>query len=157
MLLAEALRERADAQRQIGALRDRIADAARYTEGEAPAEDAAELLAEAEAVVDRLAELLLAINRTNLEATLADGRTVTAALAERDALRSRFGLLKAAADAAAGGRRDMFRLGRQELRTFAALDVTALRGRADDVARQIRQLDLAIEQVNFTTEVDDDV
>lgn len=154
MLLAEALRERADAQRQISALRDRIADAARYTEGEDPAEDAAALLAEAEAVVDRLAELLLVINRTNLETTLADGRTVTAALAERDALRTRFGLLKATADAAAGGR-GVSRFGRQELRTFAALDVTALRGRADDVARQIRELDLAIEQVNFTTEVGD--
>lgn len=154
MLLAEALRERADAQRQIAALRERITGAARYTEGEEPAEDAEALLAKAEAVVDRLAELLLVINRTNLGATLADGRIVTAALAERDALRSWFGLLKAAADAAAGGR-DVFRFGRQELRTFAALDVTALRGRADDVARQIRELDLAIEQVNFTTEVGD--
>lgn len=155
MLLAEALRERADAQRQISALRERVSAAARYTEGEDPAEDAAALLTEAEAVVDRLAELLLVINRTNLEATLTDGRTVTAALADRDALRTRFGLLKQAADAAAGGRREPFRLGRQELRTFAALDVTALRGRADDVARQIRELDLAIEQVNFTTEVGD--
>jgi hypothetical protein len=150
MLLAEALRERAEAQRHLGALRDRIAAAARYTEGEEPAEDAALLLDEAEAVVDRLAELILVINQTNLQATLVDGRTLTAALAQRDALRTRFGVLKAAVDAAAG-RRDPFRIGRQELRTFAALDVTALRRRADDVARQIRELDLAIEQVNFAT------
>lgn len=153
MLLAEALRERADAQRQLAALRDRVSAAARYTEGEEPAEDAAALLDEAERVVDRLAELILVINRSNLAATLADGRTLTAALAERDALRTRFGLLKAAADAAAGGR-DVFRFGRQELRTFAALDVTALRLRADDVAREIRELDLAIEQANFATEVE---
>lgn len=152
MLLAEALRERADAQRQLATLRDRIADAARFTEGEEPAENATELLAEAEAVVDRLAELILLINRSNLEAALSDGRTLTAALAERDALRTRFGLFKAAADAAAG-RRGFFRSGRQELRTFAALDVTDLQRRADDVARQIRELDLAIEQVNFATEI----
>ena len=152
MLLAEALRERADAQRQLAALRDRVTAAARYTEGEEPAEDAAVLLDEAEAVVERLAELILVINLTNLQATLADGRTVTAALAERDALRTRFGLLKAAADAAAGGR-DVLRFGRQELRTFAALDVTALRRRTDEVARQIRELDLAIERVNFATEL----
>lgn len=152
MLLAEALRERADAQRQFAALRDRVAASARYTEGEDAAEDAAALLEEAEAVVDRLAELILRINETNLQAALPDGRSVTAALAERDALRTRFGLLKSAADAAAG-RRDPFRMGRQELRTFPALDVTALRGRADDVARQIRELDLAIEQVNFNAEL----
>ncbi|HVL98228.1 MAG TPA: DIP1984 family protein [Egibacteraceae bacterium] len=152
MLLAEALRERADAQRQLAALRDRVAASARYTEGEEAAEDASALLDEAEALVDRLAQLILRINETNLQATLADGRSLTAALAERDALRTRFGLLKSAADAAAGGR-DVFRFGRQELRTFAALDVTALRRRADDVARQIRELDLAVEQVNFDTEL----
>ncbi|MGH2748481.1 MAG: DIP1984 family protein [Actinomycetota bacterium] len=151
MLLAEALRERADAQRQLAALRARIEASARYTEGEEPAEDAAALLEEAEAVVGRLEELILVINRSNLEAELPDGRSLTAALAERDALRSRFGLLKSAADAAAG-RRDLFRIGRQELRTFSSLDVKNLRSRADEVARQIRELDLTIEQVNFGTE-----
>lgn len=154
MLLAEALRERADAQRKFATLRERIADAARYTEGEEPAEDAAALVVEAESVVDRLAELILLINRSNLQAALQDGRSLTAALAERDALRARFTLYKAAADAAAG-LRGLFRSGRQELRTFAALDVTDLRRKADDVARQIRELDIAIEQVNFASEVAD--
>src|ERR671918_854188 len=151
MLLAEALRERADAQRRLAALRDRIEASARYTEGEEPTEDAAALLEEAEGVVDRLEELILLINRSNLEAELPEGRSLTAALAERDALRTRFGLLKSAADAATG-RRDLFRMGRQELRTFSSLDVKNLRSRADEVARQIRELDLAIELVNFSTE-----
>jgi hypothetical protein len=85
-----------------GRRRERTAgDAARYTAGEEPAEDAATVLADA-----------------------------------------------------AVGRRDPFRIGRQELRTFAALDVTQLRRRADDVARQTRELDLAIEQVNFATDVE---
>ena len=152
MLLAEALRERADAQRRLAGLRDRIAASARYTEGEDPAENAAGLLDEADAVVDRLAQLIREINQTNLDAVLPDGRTLTAALAGRDALRARFALYKGAADAAAGGR-DTYRFGRQELRTYAALDVTVLRSRADDVARQIRELDLAIEQVNFTAQL----
>lgn len=154
MLLAEALRERADAQRQLAALRDRVVAAARFTEGEEPSEDAGALLTEVESVIDRLGELILLINRSNLIATLPDGRTLTEALAERDALRSRFGLLKAAADAAAGGR-DFLRFGRQELRTFASLDVAQLRRRADEVARRIRELDLAIEQVNFGTQIEE--
>jgi hypothetical protein len=153
MMLAAALRERADVQRRLAGLRDRIKASARYTEGEEPAEDAAALLEEADAAVDRMADLIARINRTNLRVTLPDGRTLTAALAERDALRSRFALLKGAADATAG--HDGFRFGRQELRTFAALDVTSLRDRADDVARQIRELDLAIEQVNFSAQLDE--
>lgn len=153
MLLAEALRERADAQRRLGRLRDRIAAAARFTEGEEPVEDAAALLAEADAVVDRLTELIGAINVTNLEATLPDGRTLTAALADRDALRARFTTVQRAAGAAAGAGRDSLRYGRQELRTFPSLEVTALRAQADDLARQIRELDVAIEQANFTTQL----
>jgi hypothetical protein len=153
MLLAEALRERADAQRRLAGLRDRIGASARFTEGEEPTEDAAALLDEAHAVIDRMADLIARINRRNLRVALPDGRTLTSALAERDALRSRFALLKGAADKAAG--RDPFRFGRQELRTFAALDVTALRARADDVAREIRELDLAIEQSNFRAELDE--
>lgn len=152
MLLAEALRERADAQRQLAALRERVAASARFTEGEEPSEDAAGLLAEAESVIDRLEGLILLINRSNLVAALPDGRTLTEALAERDALRSRFALLRAAADAAAGGPGG-FRFGRQELRTFASLDVAELRRRTDETARQIRELDVAIEQVNFLTEI----
>lgn len=87
MMLAEALRERADAPRRLAGLRDRIAPSARYTEGEDPAADATALLADADAVIDRMADLIARINRTNLTATLPDGRTLTAALAQRDALR----------------------------------------------------------------------
>lgn len=154
MLLAEALRERADAQRQLAGLRDRIGASARHTEGEEPTEDASALLAEAEDLIDHLAHLIATINQTNLASQMPDGRTVTQALADRDALRSRFGLLQGAADSAAGkGFGFLDRIGRQELRTFPTLDVTALRQRADQVARDIRTLDIAIQQINVTTEL----
>lgn len=153
MLLAETLRERADAQRRLANLRNRVAASARHTEGEEPAEDASALLAEAEAVVDRIAVLVTAINATNLATVLEDGRSLTEALADRNALRARHRLLTEAADAAAGNQGAFARLGRNELRTFATLDVTALRARADEVAVAIRGLDLAIERSNVTTEL----
>lgn len=155
MLIAEALRERADIQRQLKSLRDRIVASARHTEGEEPIEDARALVEEAEGLTDNLADRIEQINRTNLSTVLQDGRTLTRALADRDALRSRFATLIQAADAAAGGRSafGLARLGRQELRTFPTLDVTALRDRADEVARQIRSLDIAIETINVTTEL----
>lgn len=158
MLLAEALRERADAKRQLNQLRERIAASARHTEGEEPTEDATVLLADAEGLIDRQADRITAINRANLATVLQDGRTLTQALADRDALRARFQLLTGAADSAAGGGRGMgwlARTGRQELRTFATLDVTALRRRADEIAAQIRALDIAIERLNVTTELDE--
>src|SRR5690606_7278162 len=64
MRLAEALAERAEIQRRIEQLRFRITGNARYQEGEEPAEDAAALLAEADAALEELRDLIRRINAT---------------------------------------------------------------------------------------------
>jgi len=152
MKLAEALITRADLQRRIEQLRARIVAAARYQEGEEPQEDAAALVEEASAALDRLEELVVAVNLTNATVHLADGSTMTAALARRDALRARHSLLSSSADAAqgsGGGYRQM----RSELRQFAALPVVELRRRADDVARQLRELDVEVQRTNWEADL----
>src|SRR5438552_16452196 len=101
MRLAEALALRADAARRAERLRARIAASARYQEGEAPAEDAAALLTEADEVLGQLESLIRRINRTNA-ATPVEGGTLTDALARRDVLRLRHRVVASAADAAAG-------------------------------------------------------
>lgn len=152
MKLAEALITRADLQRRIEQLRARIVAAARYQEGEEPQEDAAALVEEASAALDRLEELVVAVNLTNATVHLSDGSTMTAALARRDALRARHSLLSSSADAAqgtGGGYRQM----RSELRQFAALPVVELRRRADDVARQLRELDVEVQRTNWEADL----
>lgn len=152
MKLAEALITRADLQRRIEQLRARIVAAARYQEGEEPQEDAAALVEEASAALDRLEELVVAVNLTNATVRLSDGSTMTAALARRDALRARHSLLSSSADAAqgtGGGYRQM----RSELRQFAALPVVELRRRADDVARQLRELDVEVQRTNWEADL----
>src|SRR5690349_9165687 len=98
MKLAEALALRADAARRVEQLRARIAASARYQEGEAPAEDAGALLAEAAEALGTLESLIRRINRTNA-VTVVDGQTLTDALARRDVLRLRHGLVTSAANA----------------------------------------------------------
>lgn len=152
MKLAEALALRADAQRKVAALSERIGSSARFQEGSEPAEDAAALIRQAEVELDALQVLIARINRTNLAATLPDGRSVTDALAERDVLRLRHRLLNDAA-AAASGREEFGRQLRSELRTLTTLDVAELRRRADRVAATLREVDLAIQQVNWTVDL----
>src|SRR4029453_11345207 len=77
MKLAEALALRADAVRRVEQLRTRIAASARYQEGEEPAEDAGQLLAESAAVLDDLESLIRRVNRTNAAAALDHGGTLT--------------------------------------------------------------------------------
>ena len=150
MKLAEALALRADATRRVEQLRTRIVANARFQEGEEPAEDAQALLAEAGAVLDELEDLIRRINRTNAATRIGPEETITDALARRDVLRTRHSVVTAAADAAVG--RSQAGMGRQlrsELKMLAALPVAQLRVQADDLARQIRELDVRIQQSNW--------
>jgi hypothetical protein len=157
MKLAEALLLRADRKRTFEQLRSRAYAAARFQEGEDPPEDANALLAEAEAVLDEFETLIRRINNTNSVTTLADGRTLTAALAARDVLSARFSLLSGLADAGAGtGQGRMGRQMRSELRVLAAVPVAQLRRAATAIAQQHRELDALIQQANWNTDLQED-
>lgn len=154
MRLAEALAARADLQRRIEQLRARITANARYQEGEEPAEDASALIAEADAALVGLRELIRRINATNSRLDLGADGTMTDALASRDVLRLQHALLSDAA-AAASGSIGGFRQMRSELRQVAALPVAELRARADAVAAELRELDNRIQQANWTSELEE--
>jgi hypothetical protein len=79
-------------------------------------------------------------------------RTITDALARRDVLRTRHAVVTDAADAAAG--RDGYtRQLRSELKMLAGLPVAQLRGQADALALEIRELDVRIQRSNWEVEL----
>lgn len=154
MKLAEALSLRATTLRRIEALRTRVKANARYQEGENPSEDAAALIAEADALIDEWEMLIRRINRTNSSAHIGGDGTLTDALARRDALRWRHHLLTTAADAAAGGDNSGYaRQLRSELKMFAALPVSQLRSDADRTSRELRELDVRIQRANWEVDL----
>jgi hypothetical protein len=155
MKLAEALLLRADRNRTLEQLKQRIQVSARYQEGEKPPEDARELVSAAWTALDELEGLIRNINRTNSDTVMVDGRTLTDALAERDVLHLRYSMLKASADAASGAPQQggFVRATRSELKSMRALDVKGLRRQASDVARRFRELDARIQRANWTTEL----
>jgi Family of unknown function (DUF6847) len=152
--LAEGLALRADATRRVEQLRSRIVGSARYQEGEEPPEDAAALLAESSAALHELEILIRRINRTNAAAQIGPDGTITDALARRDVLRLRHSVITAAADAAAGRSEGGFgRQLRSELKMLAALPVADLRAQADEIARQLRELDVRIQRANWEVDL----
>ena len=155
MKLAEALLLRADRNRTLEQLKQRIQVSARYQEGEDAPEDARELVTMTSTVLDELEGLIRNINRTNSGTVMADGRTVTDALAERDVLRLRYSVLKVSADAASGAQQQVgyMRATRSELKLMSDLDIRNLRQQASDVARRVRELDARVQEVNWTTEL----
>lgn len=152
MRLAEALAQRADIQRRIQDLQSRLNGNVLVQEGESPAEDPQALLAELDRSFDQLQTLITRVNRSNLQTTLPDGTTLTDALAQRDVLKLRFGTLKNAAHAASvpvGG----FRYSRTEIKTVPTVSVADLQRQADQQAQLLRELDVAIQEVNWTTDL----
>jgi hypothetical protein len=154
MKLAEALALRAETVRRVERLRVRVVGNARYQEGEEPAENAKDLLVEAQAALDEFEALVRRINRTNAVARLDDATTLTDALARRDTLRMRYALVTQAADAAAGkNQQGQARQLRSELKMYSALPVVPLRNVADVLARDIRELDLRIQRANWEVDL----
>lgn len=150
MKLAEALAYRADTQRRLEQMRGRLRQSALVQEGEQPPEDPEELLRKTERMLAELEGYVERINRTNLGATLEDGTTLTAALARRDALGLRYGLLSGLVNAASDREP---RYGRAEIRILPTVEVAPLRRRMDEATRERRELDTAIQAANWTTEL----
>ena len=103
-------------------------------------------------VLNELESLIRRINRTNA-ATAVEGGTLTDALARRDVLRLRRGVVSSAADAAAGEGQRGFRQLRSELKMIPALPVADLRRQADDLARQLREVDTLIQRTNWEADL----
>ena len=150
MKLSEALVLRADIQKRLQQLRARLRASALVQEGERPDENPETLLVELDRLLNELRDLIARINRTNLRTAMADGRTLTDALAERDVQKERIGILRELADAASGR---VDRYSRSEIRNVATVDVGALRRQVDDLSRQYRELDTAIQATNWAADL----
>ena len=135
-------------------MRGRRQKSALFQEGESPPEDPQGLLEETERLVSESEGYERRINRTNLPAPLADGETtLTDALARRDALTLRYGNLNILVSTASDR---MPRYGRAEIRILSAVEVGPLRRRMDELARERRELDTAIQQANWATDLAED-
>ena len=97
----------------------------------------------------RYGELIRRTNLTNA-ATTDGGETLTALLARRDALIERISglndFLQEASNTAA-------RATRSEIVIRSTVDVSALQKQADELSKQLRELDVRIQGLNWTTEL----
>jgi hypothetical protein len=155
MLLAEALALRADQQKLLKELTSRIEDNARIPEGARPDEDPVALLERAAAVAGEWTMLVQRINRTNA-GTVVDaevGTTVTDLIAERDRAQRMTQLYRAAAQAGTRGRGRGWLSREVDSPTKAAVDVTALQAEADTWAARYREVDVRLQQLNWSTDL----
>ena len=93
MKLAEALIERAEIQKINAQLLNRMTSNVMVQEGDAPAEQPQELIAEYEKNMERLLFLIKNINKTN-DVTPFENGTIADAIAQRDCLKSKINVYR---------------------------------------------------------------
>ena len=150
MKLAEALILRADCQKRFAQLQSRLVGNAKIQEGDQPAENPNELIKELEGVATELVDLIKRINKTNSATVLATGKTVSDVLAERDVLamrRAAYSNLALNAAVAQG------RLTRSEIKYVSTIKVAEIQKHADELAKEYRELDARIQELNWQTEL----
>ena len=152
MKLAEALLLRADVQKKLESLRERVVRNAVVQEGETPSEDPNALLEQVTSISEQLKRLVFAINEANLKGKTGQGRTLTEALAERDVLVRRHSIFQAVATSAA---KPPERYGVKEIRWVKIVDVAALQKATDALAKAIRELNAEIQAANWQIEIED--
>ena len=154
MKLAEALSLKKDLEKRISDLKERLDNTVRVQEGDEPAEDPTELLAllaELDRYLEQLEKLIYNINVTNMKIVDEEGNSMTKLLAERDVLNKRISILRSTfIRAASYGDR----YSRNEVRSIATIEAKPLRQELDKFSKQYRELDMTIQRLNFTYDLE---
>jgi hypothetical protein len=150
MKLAEALILRADIQKRIEQLKQRLLRNAKVQEGDKPAEQPEKLVEELEQLSKELIELMQRINRTNAATELEPGITLSDALATRDILKLRHGIYTNLAQEATV---TQSRFTKSEVKFKGTVNVADMQKRADELAKDHRTLDTQIQEANWRTEL----
>ena len=143
------MNQRADLQKRIAQLRERLANNVKVQEGDQPAEKPEDLFKELEGSLNQLKELIVKINRTNQE-TVWEGMTLTEMIAGKDVLSMHLGALRATLEAA-NVRSD--RYSRNEIKFVRTIDVNNLQKKVDDLSKDLRELDSKLQQANWMTDL----
>lgn len=149
MKLAEALSIRKDLQTRIDQLRARLMNNVKIQEGDTPAEDPKDLFKELDSCLKQLEEIIYRINVTNMN-TMCGKKTLTQLMAERDVLTKRVNVMyEVFSHATSSGER----YSRSEIKFVTTIDVKAIRKQLDKLSGELRELDVEIQSINFSTEL----
>ncbi len=150
MKLAEALSIRKDLQKRIQQIGKRLEDNVKVQEGDEPSENPDELMKELDGCLNKLEDLIWHINLTNVKTFDETGKTLTQLMAEKDVLTLRISTLRNTFERASSQQE---RYSRSEIKMVTIVDVKKLSNQIDEYSAKLRKLDIAIQTLNFQTEL----
>ena len=152
MKLGEALELRAEMQNNTVLMAKRMEHNAKAPEGVKPSEDPYELMDEVDTTSESLCQLIQRINKTNARTEVESGLTLSDLLTDREILRTRYGFYKTLAESSTISYRSYLR-SPDAVSLQGVMDVSEMRKKADEIAREYRTLDLRIQSANWVVDL----
>lgn len=149
MKLAEALQERADLNRKIEQLQQRMTNNALVQEGEQPAESIDELFTVLNEALNRLSWIITRINLTNASVTL-NGKTLTELIASKDVLMMKISAYRTVTAEAGSA---SYRARGTEIKILPTVKVSDLQKEIDRMSGELRKIDNLLQETNWKTEL----
>ncbi len=150
MKLAEALLLRANYQKKLSDLKNRLTQNAKVQEGDSPSESPQELIEDLESTSGQLESIIQKINRTNSNTVVSDDKTIADKLATRDVMLLKYSAYKNLAQTATI---TQDRYSKSEVKFKSTVKVSEIQKQADALSKQYRELDAKIQQLNWSTEL----
>ncbi|MBV7275602.1 DIP1984 family protein [Clostridium sp. PL3] len=150
MRLAEALVLRADCQRKISQLKQRLERSAKVQDGEKAPEDPKLLFKELNSTIQELTVLVKKINRTNCLTNFDDQKSILEALAEKDAISMERDVLEELIEKAAV---KYDRYSRSEVKFVSNINIAEIQKQKDELSKRYRELDFKIQEKNWSSDL----
>ena len=149
MKLAEALSIRADLQRKLSQLDNRLLNNSKVQEGGTPSENPIELLAELDDCTSKLEFYIQSINYTN-SVTIIDGLSIADLIAKKDTLNKKAAIIRNFLNSAS---EVINRYSNKEIKIHSTVDVAELQKSLDTLSKDLRELNIKIQSANWTTDL----
>ncbi|MGN2336886.1 DIP1984 family protein [Clostridium cagae] len=149
MKLAEALNLRADLQKRIASLKERLIRNAKVQEGDAPSEDPIILLKELDNNIVELEKLIKVINKTN-SITYVENESIADIIARRDVIGLKLSILRIFVNTAS---EKIDRYSNKEIKILSTVDVTEKQAEVDNLSKEYRLIDTKLQGLNWTIDL----
>ena len=149
MKLAEALNLRADLQKRITNLRERLIKNAKVQEGDTPSEEPNMLLNELNDNIIELENIIKLINKTN-SSTYIDNESISDIIAKRDTLGLKLSILRSFISESAD---KIERYSNKEIKILSTVNVAEKQKEIDSLSKEYRLIDTKLQGLNWTTDI----
>ncbi|MBN1039665.1 hypothetical protein FDF12_00460 [Clostridium botulinum] len=149
MKLAEALNLRADLQKRIASLKERLIRNAKVQEGDAPSENPIVLLNELDNNIVELEKLIKVINKTN-SITYVENESIADIIARRDVIGLKLSVLRSFVNTAS---EKIDRYSNKEIKILSTVDVAEKQAEVDNLSKEYRLIDTKLQGLNWTIDL----